>query len=101
MLRIKSRHGSHGNTHGDRRAQGRGDAVEDHAQHGERHAGQLLGADRVAQEGPAAQQHQDRLAVPQHLRTDFLDQSWKATLCLNWKDAEANWWVGLHTMLKT
>jgi hypothetical protein len=48
-------------------ALGRGNAIEDHAGNGDGHATQLLGTDEVAQEGPAAQQHQDGLAVPQHL----------------------------------
>ena len=44
-----------------------GDAVGDHAEDGERHAGGLPRGDDVAQEQPAAEQHQDRLAVPQNL----------------------------------
>lgn len=40
----------------------------DHPRHCQQHAAELLGGDGVTQEGPAPQQHQDGLAVAQHLR---------------------------------
>ena len=48
---------------------GGGNAVQDHAQDSQRYSAQLLWADAVSQEGPSTQQHQNRLAVSQDLRT--------------------------------
>lgn len=50
-----------------RPALGGSNAVGNHAGDCQSHAGELLEVDLVAQEGPAAQQHQHGLAVPQHL----------------------------------
>ena len=43
------------------------DSIGDHARHCQGHASQLPLADCVPEEGPATNQHQDGLAVPQNL----------------------------------